>query len=158
MPKKAVKNTTMPTQAILTREELEFYLSRAVTMAGVGSDPKSNNTLGNEIGVSYDEMRQAHLDFIYRTGAQFIGRVAALWSEWQGNSRFYWAYKFNESVRNYKVTKNNTDIYPLKDIILQCAIFEHISPGMIPWGFGYPDSEIKIPAWVFEEYGLAGRK
>jgi membrane-bound lytic murein transglycosylase B len=75
MPKKAVKTTAMPTQAILTRAELEFYLSRAVTMAGVGSDPKSNNTLGNEIGVSYGDMRQAHLDFIYRTGAQFIGRV-----------------------------------------------------------------------------------
>lgn len=141
----------------MKRQELEFYLSRAVTMQGIASD--INNDLGNVIGKAdsfpKEAIRQEHIEFINRTGAKFIGRAAGIWSEWQNNSRFYWAYKFNEEVRKYDPTK--TEIYPLEGIILQAAIFEYISQEMLPWNLPeeYNDSMIKIPTWVFEEFGVA---
>ena len=116
----------------ISREVLENYLSRAVTMTEFLTDSVYCLDSRNMNPDKTDDIR-----LIKNIGAKFIGRAIY---RWNGEAHLTKA-DFWDTPR--KVVKMVHDADP--DIVLQAAIFETVSPQV---------DSVKIPAWVFEEFGM----
>ena len=117
-------------QSGISREVLENYLSRSVTMAEfLAVDPYNNNgTYPNK----EDDVR-----LIDNIGAKFIGRAIYRWGKEDTFNHPEFLAEAKKLVR--QVHAND------EDVIFQAALFEMISPKV---------NQIKVPAWVFEEFDL----
>jgi len=119
----------------LSREVLENYLSRAVTLTELLVDSKYSivSTMNPD---KTDDVR-----LIKNIGAKFIGRAITRWDmEEHLVEPDFW-----DTPR--KTAKAVHEVDP--EVILQAAIFETVSPkvGLVP-----------VPEWVFEEFGLPVEK
>ncbi|WP_343701538.1 hypothetical protein [Chitinophaga sp.] len=114
----------------LSRQTLEYYLSRAVTMAEfLAADP-----FGNDGPYPYkaDDVR-----LIQNIGAKFIGRAIYRW----GNERVLNNPAFLEQARRLMQQVHARD----PEVIFQAAVFEAVSEKV---------NEVPIPAWAFEALEL----
>jgi hypothetical protein len=113
----------------ITREVLENYLDRAVTMAFflVTGIPES----GREYPYREDDVR-----LIQNIGAKFIGRALYRWGgESRLNEPQFWS--------DAKALIDRVHAFD-SDVIFQGCLFEMISRDV---------NNVKIPAWVFIEFG-----
>lgn len=130
----------------ITRDVIESYLSRAITMQGMADDVMGGGTDVTTTGWTdaarlalIDAVRADDIRFIFNVGAKFIGRAAGVWNEWQEAERFARAAATAALVHN---TPDGAEI------ILQAGIFEHVDPGMMR------DPGRQAPRWAQEEiYG-----
>ena len=110
----------------ISRPVLERYLARAVTDMGVCSD--------------FPDLPQAQFEdnvrMLLNMGAKYVGRAAYIWTPWNDNELL------DTVVAQRAATIHERD----PEIILQACIFETT---------GVKVADIPIPAWVFEEFGLA---
>ena len=109
----------------ISREALEYYLSRAVTHMGLCSthgDP-TTRCLDDDIRMLTD------------IGARFVGRAA-----------FAWTLPDDEEAHFQKAKDAATKVHrAAPDMILQACVFETVSTKV---------ERIPIPAWVFEAFDL----
>ncbi len=114
----------------ISREVLEHYLDRSVTMAYflVTGRPEGNRAY---------RYREDDIRLIRNIGAKFIGRAIYRWNgESLLNDPNFWAEakKLMDRVHAFD-----------PDVIFQGCLFETISRQV---------NRVKVPAWVFEEFGL----
>ena len=114
----------------ISREVLENYLDRSITMVYLLMPDKPE---GRRVyNYHADDMRM-----VKNLGAKFIGRAIYRWGgERKLNDPEFW--------KNAKAYADELHAFD-PDMVLQGCLFEVISPQV---------NEIKIPAWVFEGYGL----
>jgi hypothetical protein len=113
----------------ISREVLENYLDRSVTMGYflVPGTPE-----GYQLPYKHDDIRM-----IKNMGAKFIGRAIYRWSE---------ESKLNDPVfLAYAKAMIDTVHAFDPEVIFQGCLFEFVSPDV---------NNLKIPAWVFTEFGL----
>jgi hypothetical protein len=108
----------------ISREVLNNYLSRAVTHCGIGED----NSLASS--TFEDDIRM-----LKNEGAKFIGRASYVWDS-------------TDDERHFRIAKKRADRAHEVDpeFILQACVFECIYQSFV--------SSVKVPAWVFEAFGL----
>lgn len=114
----------------ITREVLENYLERAVTMAFylVPEKPEGRRTYPHHA----DDFR-----FLRNTGAKFIGRAIYRWGEESRvNSPEFW-----DTARSLIEAIHGED----PEVIFQGCLFEIVTRDV---------DQVKIPPWVFEGFGL----
>lgn len=115
----------------ISREVLENYLSRAVTMTEVLIDSQYS-IVHNLNSDKTDDIR-----FIKNIGAKFIGRALTRWNmEEHLVEPDFW-----DVPRRTAKAIHEAD----PDIIIQAAIFETVSPKV---------SMVPIPEWVFQEFDM----
>lgn len=114
----------------ISRQVLENYLSRAITMSEfLTVDPFCNDG-------TYPR-KDKDIRFIKNTGAKFIGRAIYRWGDEDVlNNPEFW---MNAKKLIEKVHKDDPDV------IFQAAVFEAVFPAV---------STIKIPEWTFKALGL----
>lgn len=114
----------------ITRENIENYLNRAVTMAEfLTVDPFCNDA-------TYPD-KERDIKLIQNIGAKFIGRSIYRWGDEEAfNNR---DFLDNAKILAAKVHKNDPDV------IFQAALFEAVSSEV---------NNIRIPEWVFIEFGI----
>lgn len=116
----------------ISREVLENYLSRAITMTEFLTDSVYCIDSRNMNPDKTDDIR-----LIKNIGAKFIGRAIYRWNhETDLMKPDFW-----DTPKRVVKAVHEAD----PDIILQAAIFETISPKA---------DSVKIPAWVFKEFGM----
>ncbi|MBR4598320.1 MAG: hypothetical protein IKO42_08000 [Opitutales bacterium] len=114
----------------ISREVLENYLERAITLADFANMPKFSTEGGYP-------RKELDLEFVKDTGAKFIGRAVYRWGG-------------EEALKNpefFKYAQNLIEKLHAIDpeIIVQAAVFEAVYPGV---------NKVAIPRWVFEELGM----
>ncbi len=114
----------------ISREVLENYLERAVTMMELGTDKKFLNDAAYPL-------KEEDLRFIRDTGAKFIGRAIYRW----GGEEALSDPEFLKSAERLFAKIHESD----PDIVIQGAAFEAVYPGV---------GKVKVPAWAFEEMGM----
>jgi hypothetical protein len=115
----------------VSREVLENYLSRAVTLTELLVDSRYSIT-SNTNPDKTDDIR-----LIKNIGAKFIGRAISRWDmEEHLVEPDFW-----DTPRKTAAAVHRAD----PDVILQAAIFETVSPKI---------NLVPIPAWVFEEFDM----
>ena len=128
-PKKEAKNYTF--DGSISREVLENYLSRAVTLTELLVDSKYS-IVANMNPDKTDDVR-----LIKNIGAKFIGRAITRWDmEEHLIEPDFW-----DTPRRTAQAVHEAD----PEVILQGAIFETVSPNV---------NLVKVPAWVFGEFGM----
>jgi hypothetical protein len=87
-------------EGAISRETLERYLSRAISMAEVGHSPQRD-----------DDLRMLH-----NIGAKFIGRAAFVWGQ----------HRPEDTEAHFAATKDMVDAYRERDVdtVFQACIFE----------------------------------
>ena len=109
----------------ISREVLENYLSRAVTHVGLCSTSADPTT----------ETFEDDLRMLLNIGAKFVGRTAFVWDLPKNDNQHF------REVKDAAAKVHQAD----PEIILQACVFEAVFPGV---------NRIRIPDWVFEEFGL----
>ncbi len=123
----------------ISRNTLENYLSRAVSMSGLAAFEYQDNVL---VPIYSDEELANDLTMLINLKPKFIGRAAGEWFQF-GLDELHFA-------RAEYIAATFHSIDP--DIILQAAVFEHIENILQP-----PDQGIQniiIPNYVEAEFGL----
>ena len=118
----------------ITRDNLENYLGKAVTMAEfLTVDPFCNDA-------AYPD-KERDIKLIQNIGAKFIGRSIYRWGgeEAFNNPDFL----DNAKILVAKVHENDPDV------IFQAALFEAVSSQV---------NNIKIPEWVFAEFSMSAEQ
>ena len=114
----------------ISREVLENYLERAITLMDFANMPKFS-TEGDYPNKELD------LELVKDIGAKFIGRAIYRWGGEEAlNNPEFFNYAQNLIGKLHEIDP---------EIIVQGAAFEAVYPGV---------NEVAIPAWVFEEMGL----
>jgi len=108
----------------ISREVLDNYLSRAITLSDHAFRSSTDRTIDRQL--------------LENTGAKFVGRVTFIWANDQLNSGI--EALFSKSVQAASELKNMDS-----NIIVQAAIFEAV---------GTKVTDIPIPAWAFQTFGL----
>ena len=109
-----------------SRETLEAYLSRAITMSDLFQD--DNETL--------DMNMPEAIRMITNIGAKFLGRVVFIYTNEQRILNVLdWTRKHCSEIHNAD-----------PEIVIQAAIFEIITPSV---------ENVSIPGWVFAAFGMA---
>jgi hypothetical protein len=114
----------------ISREVLENYLDRSVTMAFYLVPEKPE---GRRVYPFHDD----DVRFIRNTGAKFIGRAIYRWGgESRLNSEDFWttAKSLVDAVHAFD-----------PDVVFQGCLFEIVTRDV---------DQVKIPAWVFDDFGL----
>ena len=114
----------------LSREVLENYLSRAVTLAEFAN--RENSAIDGAYPRKDEDVR-----FIKNTGAKFIGRAVYRW----GREEALADPEFFEYARRLFAELHAFD----PEIIFQACAFEAVYPGV---------EKVKVPAWAFEALGM----
>lgn len=115
----------------ITREVLENYLERAVTLTEfLTVNPFCNDDLATD---KLDEIRM-----LKRLGVKFVGRAIYRW----GGERFLADTAFLESASRLVKTMHAWD----PDLIFQAAVFEIVTTEV---------NTLEIPAWTFRALGLS---
>ena len=109
----------------MSREVLNNYLSRAVTHTGIGYD---NDT--------YSETFEDDLRMLKNEGAKFIGRAALVWHISVPDPQGF-AFARERLARAHEIDP---------EFLFQACVFECIYRPFV--------ESTKIPAYVFEEFGL----
>ncbi|MDD3751828.1 MAG: hypothetical protein WC446_02735 [Candidatus Paceibacterota bacterium] len=118
----------------ISRENLESYLHRSVTMSEfLTFDPYCND------GFYPDKERDVKL--IQNVGAKFIGRAIYRW----GGESVFNTPDFLDKAKKLTTLVHETD----PDVVFQAAIFEAVSTEV---------NSIGIPEWVFIEFNLPFEK
>ena len=118
----------------ITRDNLENYLGKAVTMAEfLTVDPFCNDA-------TYPD-KERDIKLIQNIGAKFIGRSIYRWGgeEAFNNPDFL----DNAKIQVAKVHENDPDV------VFQAALFEAVSTQV---------NNIRIPEWVFVEFGMSAEQ
>lgn len=118
----------------ISRENLENYLQRSVTMAEfLTVDPFCNDA-------TYPD-KERDVKLIQNIGAKFIGRSIYRWGDEEDFNDP--CFLQNAKILVSKVHKNDPDV------IFQAAIFEAITTEV---------NSIELPEWVFVEFGMPYEK
>ncbi|TCS87858.1 hypothetical protein EDD80_104209 [Anseongella ginsenosidimutans] len=118
----------------ISRNVLENYLSRSVTMAEFATG--EGFYTDGPYPYKEDDIRM-----LKNTGAKFIGRSVYSWgSEQRFNDPSFWNKAADLIARMHAFDK---------EMIFQACIFEIITLKV---------NEVAVPAWVFKEFGLAAEK
>lgn len=117
---------------IIPRNVLESYLSRAITMGEF--------CLPDNQDIFDDDLRM-----ILNIGAKFIGRAAFEWTPLIGNEAHF------SMAENFAKQAHEAD----STLLLQACIFEAVFKSENNIFASYGVDKIPVPAWVFEEFGLA---
>lgn len=123
----------------ISRNTLENYLSRAVSMSGLASFQYEGEIL---VPIYNDEELEGDLSMLINLQPKFIGRAAGEWFQFGLDELHF--------ERAAYIAERFHSIDP--DIILQAAVFEHIENILQP-----PDQGIQniiIPNYVEAEFGL----
>lgn len=114
----------------ITRDNLENYLGRAVTMAEfLTVDPFCNDA-------TYPD-KERDIELIQNIGAKFIGRSIYRW----GGEKAFNNPEFLGNAEAIAARVHEND----PEVVFQAALFEAVSTDV---------NHIKVPSWVFEEFGL----
>jgi len=115
----------------ISREVLDNYLDRAITMQG-------QSNIEGSLLLSETE-RQRNISMIDNIEAKFIGRIGGWWENGWGQT--------NHDNFFLKVQLNVSDIKANdSQVICQSAIFEYVSETV---------NTFWIPEWVYDEFGLS---
>ncbi len=118
----------------ISRENLENYLHRSVTMAEfLTADPFCND------GIYPDKERDVKL--ILNIGAKFIGRSIYRWGDEEDFNKP--GFLHNAKILVSKVHNNDPDV------VFQAALFEAVTTEV---------NSIEVPEWVFTEFALPYEK
>ena len=118
----------------ISREVLENYLERAITLMDFANMPK----FSTEGDYPHKEL---DIEFVRDVGAKFVGRAIYRWGgeDALSNPEFF-SYAKNLIEKLHSIDK---------EIIVQGAVFEAVYPTV---------EKVAIPAWVFEEMNLPVEK
>ena len=123
------KNSPFSFDGTISRQTLENYLDRAITMGYflVPGQPE-----GYQFPYRDDDVRMIH-----NLGAKFIGRAIYRW----GSESKLGDPAFLEYAKRIVDKVHTAD----PEVVFQGCLFEHVSTDV---------NKLKIPAWVFADYGL----